>query len=82
MKLYNSKLGVKIENNRGQLLVQKEVYKSLAKEAQLQQKMEKLDSFTFKLAEEVRDAYCKRRASHKHVKNFKQLAHRRLKKSK
>ena len=63
-------------------MVQKEVYKSLAKEAQLQQKMEKLDSFTFKLAEEVRDAYRKRRDSHKHVKHFKQLVHRRLKKSK
>ena len=63
-------------------MVQKEIYESLAKEAQLQQKMEKLDSLTFKLSEVVRDAYRKRRASHKHVKNFKQLAHRRLKKSK
>ena len=39
-------------------------------------------SFTSELAEEVRDADRKRRAAHKHDKHFKQLAHRRLKRSK
>ena len=82
MKLYNSKLGVKIENNRGQLLVQKEVYKSLAKEAQLQQKIEEMDSLTFELAEEVKDANRKIRTAHKHSKHFNQLAHGRLKRLK
>ena len=53
--------------------MQKEVDKSLTKEAQLQQKIEDMDSFIFPLAEEVRDANCKRRATHKHVKHFKQL---------
>ena len=38
MKLENSNLRVKGEKKRGQLLVQKEVDKSLAKEDQLQQK--------------------------------------------
>ena len=51
----NSNLRVKVEKNRIQVLVQKEVYKSLAKEYQLQQKIEELESFTFELAEEVRD---------------------------
>ena len=55
------------------MLVQKEVEKSSAKESQMQQKIEELDSFTFKLAEEVRDANRKRRAYHKHAKQFKQL---------
>ena len=68
-----------IEKKRGQLFVQKEVDKSLAKEAQLQRKTEEMDSFAFGLAEEVRDANCKRRAAHKHTKHFKQLAHRWLK---
>ena len=54
----------------------------MAKEAQLQQKIEDMDSFTFELAEEVRDADRKRRAAHKHAKHFKQLAHRRIKRSK
>ena len=52
-------------------MVQKEVDKSLAKEAQLQQKIEEMDSFTFELAEEVRDADRKIRAAHKHAKHFK-----------
>ena len=64
------------------MLVQKEVDKSLAKEYQLQKKIEEMDSFTFELAEEVRDANCKRRAAHKHAKHFKQLAHSLLKRSK
>ena len=34
------------------------------------------------MAEEVSDANLKRRSSHKHAKHFKQLAHRRLKRSK
>ena len=81
-KLENSNLRVKGEKKRGQVLVQKEVEKSLAKEAQLQQKIEEMDSLTFELAEEVRDANHKRRAEHKHAKHFKHLAHRRLKRSK
>ena len=72
---------VKGEKKRGQVLVQKEVDKSLAKEAQLQKKIEEMDSFTFELAEEVRDANSKRRAAHKHAKHFKELDHRRLKRS-
>ena len=43
MKLENSNLRVKVEKNRGQVLVQKEVDKSLAKEAQLQHKIEDLE---------------------------------------
>ena len=82
MKLENSNLRVKGEKERGQFLVQKEVDKSLAKKSQLQQKIEEMDSFTFELAEEVRDADRKSRAAHKHAKNFNQLAHRWLKKSK
>ena len=82
MKLDNSNLRVKGEKKRGQVLVQKEVYKYLAKESQLQQKIEELESCTFELAEEVRDADSKRRADHNHAKHFKQLAHRRLKMSK
>ena len=78
MKLDNSNLRVKGEKNRGQVLVHKKVDKSLAKEAQIQHKIEEMDSFTFELAEEVRDADRRRRASHKHTKNFKQLAHRSL----
>ena len=62
--------------------MQKEVDKSLAKEVQLQQKIEDLDSFTFELAKEVRDANCKRRDDHNHAKHFKKLAHRRIKRSK
>ena len=81
MKLKNSNLRVKGEKSRCYVLVQKEVDKSLAKEDQLQQKIEDLYSFIFELAEEVRDADRKRRASHKHTKHFKQLAHRRLKRS-
>ena len=42
MKLENSNLRVKVEKNRGQVLVQKEVDKSLAKEAQLQHKIEEM----------------------------------------
>ena len=64
------------------MLVQKEVDKSLEKEAHMQQKIEELDLITFELAEEIRDANRKRRASHKHAKHFKQLAHRRIKRSK
>ena len=63
-------------------MAQKEVDKSMAKEAQLQQKIEEMDSFTFELAEEVMDADRKIRAAHKHAKQFKFLAHRRLKRSK
>ena len=51
MKLENSNLRFKGENKRGQVLVQKEVGKYLKKEAQLQQKIEKMGSFTFELAE-------------------------------
>ena len=51
MKLENYNLRVKGEKKRGQVLVQKDVDKSLAKEAQIQQKIEELDSFTFDLAE-------------------------------
>ena len=82
MKLENSNLRVKCDNKRVHVLVQKEVDKSLAKEAQLQQKIEELDSLTFELVDEVRDANRKRSASHKHAKHFKQLAHSRLKRSK
>ena len=78
----NSSCRVKGEKKRGQVLVQNEVDKSFSKEAQLQQKIEDMDSFIFELAEKVRDANCKRRDTHKHVKQFKQLAHRRLKRSK
>ena len=65
MKLENSNLKVKGERKRCQVLVQKEIDKYLAKEAQIQQKIEEMDSFTFELAEEVRDTYRKRRAAHK-----------------
>ena len=41
-----------------------------------------MDSFTFELAEEVRDDNRKRRAAHNHAKQFKQLAHRWLKRLK
>ena len=82
MKLENPNLRVKGENNRGQVLVQKEVDKYLAKEVQLQHKIEDMESFTFELAEEVRYSDRKRRAEHEHAKHFKQLAHRRLKRSK
>ena len=41
-----------------------------------------MDSFTFELAEEVRDIYRKRRASHKYAKHFKKLAHRQINRSK
>ena len=74
MNLVNSKFRVKGEKNRGQVLAKNEVDKSLEKEAQLQQKIEDMDSFTFKLTEI--------RSSHKHAKHFKQLAHRRLKRPK
>ena len=73
MKLENSNLRLKGEKKRGQVLVHKDIYKSLAKEAQLQHKIEELDSFTFELADEVRYADRKRRSSHKHAKHFKQL---------
>ena len=82
MKLDNYNLRVKGEKKRGRALVQKEVDKSLAKEAHLHQKIEDLGSFTFKLSEEVRDTNRKRRDDQKHAKHFKQLAHRRLKRSK
>ena len=82
MKFENSNLRVKGEKERGQVLVKKEVDKSLEKEDQLQQKIDEMDSFTFYLAKEVRDADLKRRAAHKHAKHFKQLEHRRLKRSK
>ena len=82
MKLENSILKFKGEKKRGQVLVQKEVDKSLSKEAQLQQKIEEMESFTFELDEEVMDADHNRRVAHKHAKDFKQLAHRRLKRSK
>ena len=45
----------------------------MAKEAQIQQKIEEIDKFTFELAEEVRDADFNIRASHNHAKPFKQL---------
>ena len=48
----------------------------------MQHKIKYMDSFTFKLDEEVRDTDLKRRAADKHAKHFKQLAHRRLKRSK
>ena len=54
----------------------------MSKEAQLHQKIEEMDSFTFELDEEVRGANIKRRAAHNHAKHFKQLAHRRIKRSK
>ena len=54
----------------------------MAKEDQIQQKIEEMDSFKFELAEEVRDIDRKRRAAHKHAKHFKQLTYRRLKRSK
>ena len=41
-----------------------------------------MDSFTFELDKEVRDADRKIRAARKYSKHFKQLAHRRLKRSK
>ena len=59
--------------------MQKKIDKSLEKEAQLQHKIEELDSFTFELDEEVRDADHNRRAAYKHAKHFKQLSNRRLK---
>ena len=43
MKLENSNLRVKGEKKRGQVLVQNEVDKSLAKKAQLQQKIEDME---------------------------------------
>ena len=73
---------VKGKKKRGQVLVQNEVDRSLAKEAQLQQKIEEMDSLTFELADEVRETNCKRRSDHKNEKNFKQLLHRRLNRSK
>ena len=54
----------------------------MAKEPHMQQKIEELDSFTFDLDGELRDADRKRRAAHKHAKHFKQLAHMRIKRSK
>ena len=48
------------ETKIGQVLVQKEVDNSLTKEAQLQQKIEEMDSFKFALDEEVRDTNRKR----------------------
>ena len=47
MKLENSNLRIKGEKKRGQVFVQKEVDKSLEKEARLQQKIEDMESFTF-----------------------------------
>ena len=82
MNLDNSRLRFKGEKNRGQVLVQKDVDKYLEKEAQTQQKIEELDTFKFELAEEVRDSDCKRKASHKHAKKFKQLEYMRLKRLK
>ena len=41
-----------------------------------------MDSFTFELAEEVRDADRKIRTAPKHAKHFKELAHSRIKSSK
>ena len=73
---------VKGKKKRGQVLVQNEVDRSLAKEAQLQQKIEEMDSLTFELADEVRETNCKRRSDNKNEKNFKQLLHRRLNRSK
>ena len=63
------------------MLVQKEIDKSLEKEAQLQKKIEDMDSFTFELVEEVRDSNHNRRAAYNHAKHFNQLAHRRIKRS-
>ena len=57
-------------------MAKKDFDKYLAKEAQLKKKIEEIGSFTFELAEEVRDANRKRSAAHKHVKHFKLLAHR------
>ena len=54
----------------------------MGKKDQLQQKTEEMDSFTFELDEEVRGTDRKRRAAHKHAKQFKQLVHRRIKRSK
>ena len=54
----------------------------MAKESQLHHKIEEVDSFTFELAEEVRDANRKIRDAHNHAKHFEKLAHRRLKRSK
>ena len=68
--LVNYNLRVKVEKNRGQVLVQKDVDKYLEKEAQTQQKIEELDSFTFEFNDEVRYADRKIRASHKHAKHF------------
>ena len=82
MKLENPNFRVKGEKKRGHVLVQKEVDKSLEKEAQIQQKIAQMDSFTFELAQEVRDTKFKRRAAHKHAKLFNQLVHRRIKRSK
>ena len=62
--------------------MQKEVENFLAKEAQLQHKIEEMDSLNFELAEEVRDADLKKRDAHKHAKHFNQLTHRRLKRMK
>ena len=41
-----------------------------------------MDSFTFELADEVRDIYRKRRAAHKYAKHFNKLAHRQINMSK
>ena len=41
-----------------------------------------MDSFTFELDEKFWDVNRKRRVAHNHAKHFKQLAHRRLKRSK
>ena len=82
MNLENSNLKAKGENKRCQVLEQKEVDKSLSKEARLQQKIEELESFTLELDEEVRDSDRKRRSSHNHAKHFKKMAHRQLKRSK
>ena len=51
-------------------MLQKGVNKFLAKEAQIKHKIEDMDSFTFELAEEVRDADCKKIANlllHQHL---------------
>ena len=64
------------------MLVKNEVDNSLAKESQLRKKIEEMNSLTFELDEEFRDADRNIRASHKHAKHFKQLAHRRVKRSK
>ena len=63
-------------------MVKNEVDNSLAKESQLRKKIEEMNSLTFELDEEFRDADRNIRASHKHSKHFKQLAHRRVKRSK